>query len=58
MDYYRSLGEHRFLLETWSGNDRMLGCAKKLGFTEAKRTKAAYVVNGKEYDVLVLEKNV
>ncbi len=58
MDYYRSLGEHRFLLETWSGNDRMLGCAKKLGFTEAKRTKAAYVVNGKEYDALVLEKNV
>ena len=58
MDYYRSLGEHRFLLETWSGNERMLGCAKKLGFTEAKRTKAAYVVNGKEYDALVLEKNV
>ena len=58
MDYYRSLGEHRFLLETWSGNDRMLGCAKKLGFTEVKRTKAAYVVNGKEYDALVLEKNV
>ena len=58
MDYYRSLGEHRFLLETRSGNDRMLGCAKKLGFTEAKRTKAAYVVNGKEYDALVLEKNV
>ena len=58
MDYYRSLGEHRFLLETWSGNDRMLGCAKKLGFTEAKRTKAAYVVNGKEYVALVLEKNV
>ena len=58
MDYYRSLGEHRFLLETWSGNERMLGCARKLGFTEVKRTKAAYVVNGREYDALVLEKNV
>lgn len=58
MDYYRSLGEHRFLLETWSGNERMLGCAGKLGFTEVKRTKAAYVVNGREYDALVLEKNV
>ena len=40
MDYYRSHGEHRFLLETWSGNDRMQGCARKLGFTEVKRTKA------------------
>lgn len=58
MNYYRSLGEHRFLLETWSGNARMLGCAKKLGFTEVRRTKAAYVVNGNEYDALVLEKNV
>lgn len=58
MNYYRSLGEHRFLLETWSGNARMLGCAKKLGFTEVRRTKAAYVVNGNEYDALVPEKNV
>jgi len=58
MEYYRSLGEHRFLLETWSGNTRMLGCAGKLGFTEVSRTKAAYVVNGREYDALVLEKNV
>ena len=56
MNYYRSLGEHRFLLETWSGNKRMLGCARKLGFSEVKRRKGAYVVDGIEYDELLLEK--
>lgn len=56
IEYYRSLGEHRFLVETWSGNQRMLGCAKKLGFTEVKRQKGAHVVDGKEYDALLLEK--
>lgn len=58
MDYYRSFGEHRFLLETWSGNARMLGCARKLGFTEVKRQTGAHVVDGKEYDALVLEKSI
>ena len=56
MTYYRGLGERRFLLETWSGNLRMLGCAKKLGFTEVQRTPGAYIVNGKDYDALVLER--
>ena len=56
MNYYRSLGENRFLLETWSGNKRMLGCARKLGFSEVKRQKGAYVVDGIEYDELLLEK--
>ena len=56
MEYYRGWGEHRFILETWSGNTRMLGCARKLGFTEVKRKKSAYTVDGKKYDGLVLEK--
>ncbi len=56
MAYYRDLGERRFLLETWSGNLRMLGCAKKLGFTEVRRTPDAYTVNGKAYDALILER--
>lgn len=56
MNYYRSLGENRFLLETWSGNKRMLGCARKLGFSEVKRQKGAYVVDGQEYDELMLER--
>lgn len=58
MEYYRGLGERRFLLETWSGNARMLGCARKLGFAEVKRQSGAYVVDGKPYDGLVLEKRV
>ena len=56
MEYYRSLGENRFVLQTWSGNLRMLGCAKKLGFYEVKRTKGAHVVDGKAYDALIFEK--
>lgn len=54
--YYRNLGEYRFLLETWSGNKRMLGCARKLGFVEVKRQHGVYLVNGQEYDALILEK--
>ncbi len=56
MDYYRGLGERRFLLETWSGNRRMLRCAEKLGFREVKRKKGFCTVEGREYDWLVLEK--
>ena len=56
MDYYRSLDEHRFFLETWSGNLRMLGCARKLGFYEVNRVKDAHIVDGKAYDGLILEK--
>jgi RimJ/RimL family protein N-acetyltransferase len=56
MDYYRGLGERRFLLETWSGNRRMLRCAEKLGFTELRRRPAAYTVDGRPYDALILEK--
>ena len=56
MDYYRSFGENHFLIETWSGNHRMLGLAKKLGFTEVKRIKHAHNINGIFYDDIVLEK--
>lgn len=58
MEYYRSLGERRFFLETWSGNARMLGCARKLGFEEIKRQRGAYTVDGKMYDGLILEKYI
>ncbi len=56
MSYYRGLGERRFLLETWSGHARMLGCARKLGFQEVHRQSGECVVNGKAFDWLVLEK--
>ena len=57
MDDYRDHGETRFALETWSGNVRMLGCAEKLGFREAKRERDAHQVGGQGYDALVLERN-
>ena len=56
MEYYRSFGENHFLIETWSGNDRMLGLAKKLGFYDVKRTKDVHNVNGIFYDDIILEK--
>ena len=56
MDYYRSFGENRFLIETWSGNHKMLGCARKLGFYEVKRIKGAHIFDGTEVDDLVLDK--
>ena len=56
MEYYRGFGENHFLIETWSGNLRMLGCAGKLGFSELRRTAGAYIVDGKEFDALILEK--
>ena len=56
IDYYRSFGENHFLIETWSGNHRMLGLAKKLGFYEVNREIAVHNVNGIFYDDIVLEK--
>ncbi len=56
MRYYHSFGENYFLIETWSGNLRMLRCAKKLGFYEVKRIKNVHVVDGQEYDEIILEK--
>lgn len=56
MEYYRSFGGNHFLIETWSGNHRMLGCAKKLGFYEVKRTKDVHNVDGNLYDEIILEK--
>lgn len=56
MDYYKNLGETQFLLETWSGHQRMLNCAKKLGFQEVKRTKGTLIIDGIIFDELILEK--
>ena len=55
MEYYRGLGEDRFVMETWSGNVRMLRVAEKLGFREVDRGESVYVVDGSAYDALVLE---
>lgn len=56
MEYRRRFGEKRFLLETWSGNARMLRCAAKLGFRETRRERGAYAVDGVPYDAILMEK--
>ena len=33
-----------------------MGCARKLGFAEVKRTKGAYTAGGKKADAIILEK--
>lgn len=38
--------------QTWSGNDRMIGLARKLGFSECCRKEDLRVVRGKFYDGL------
>ena len=52
MAYYRGLGHTSFLTQTWSGNERMIALAKKLGFREVSRLRGLRLVNGKSYDAL------
>jgi len=40
----------RLDLRTWSGNDRMIGLSKKMGFKEEARFRMARTVNGIYYD--------
>ena len=42
----------RLDLRTWSGNERMIRLAKKLGFTEEARFRDARIVDGQYYDGL------
>lgn len=52
--YYQDNGFKDFYLETWSGNERMLKCAERLGFYIFKIKTAFRQVNGKAYDALFL----
>ena len=38
--------------QTWSGNERMIALAKKLGFVEFKRKSGIRIVNGNNYDAI------
>lgn len=55
IDYYKRNGETAFLLETWSGNSRMVKCAEKLGFTLYTRKADFHIVEGTAYDALTLK---
>ena len=40
----------RLDLRTWSGNQRMISLAKKLGFKEEARFRKARIINGSYFD--------
>ena len=48
-------GVDEIYTQTWSGNLRMLGCAKKLGFVECNRNISACEVDGRKYDALTFK---
>ena len=58
MQYHADHGESTFVLETWSDNHRMVGCAEKLGFAICKRDAGARMVDGKSYDAIVMKKRI
>ena len=52
VNYFAEQGIDEIYTQTWSGNERMIHLAKKLGFTEIDRKKDLRLVNGKKYDGL------
>lgn len=52
MNYYFEGGICELYTQTWSGNVRMIRCAKKLGFIECNRNIGTREVNGQRYDGL------
>jgi RimJ/RimL family protein N-acetyltransferase len=47
---FANLDLHRIGLETWSGNERMIRCARKCGFTEEGRFRENVEYDGRRYD--------
>lgn len=52
MAYLRTLGFTELYTQTWSGNERMIKLAEKLGFTECSRESKECTVRGQQYDGL------
>ena len=44
--------------QTWSGNERMIHIAEKIGFEEYRRKKEFRLVRGKKYDGLTFRLNM
>lgn len=57
IDYLISGGETDIYTQTWSGNERMIGLAKKLGFEEFYRKPDLRMVRGQKYDGLTFRLN-
>ncbi|QQK78426.1 GNAT family N-acetyltransferase [Salicibibacter cibarius] len=43
---------HRLGISTWSGNDRMMQVARKVGMVEEARIREARIVDGQRYDAI------
>lgn len=56
MAYQYEQGERELYTQTWSGNERMIGLARKLGFEEYCRKPGVCTVRGKQYDGLTFRK--
>ena len=54
LQYYADNGCEEIYTQTWSGNERMLRCAAKLGFKVCRRNVGKREVNGERYDGLTL----
>lgn len=55
IDYLKTHGNQRIFTQTWSGNERMVALAQKLGFTEYRREDGIRKVRGSTYDGLTFE---
>ena len=50
--YLTEHGLKDIYIQTWSGNERMIALAKKLGFVEFKRKGGIRIVNEEKYDAI------
>lgn len=57
IDYLLSNGIGDIYTQTWSGNERVLGLMKKLGFEECNREHGFRIVRGQLYDGLTFKLN-
>ena len=55
--YLLEKGETPIFTQTWSGNERMIHIAEKIGFEECRRKKDFRVVRGEKYDGLTFKLN-
>ncbi|AXF58013.1 GNAT family N-acetyltransferase [Salicibibacter kimchii] len=53
VDYlFNNTSLHRLGISTWSGNDRMMRVAGKVGMVEEARIRQARIVDGQRYDAI------
>lgn len=58
IDYLLERGESELYTQTWSGNERMISLAAKLGFEECYRKPGIRLVRGSTYDGLSFRLNL